>query len=132
MVVGQQVGLLRFIRKIFNDQVDITVISSPEKPIVGVGEGGILNFIDALHHLDIPLLEFMQQTGAVHKLGFVYEGWRTGKQDDFYYHMFQNLRIMTLLKGFTLHYLYLQIIKFHSLRLRIQFNSESKIFLKIN
>lgn len=71
-------------RKIFNDQVDITVISSPEKPIVGVGEEGILNFIDALHHLDIPLLEFMQQTGALHKLGFVYEGWRTSKQDDFY------------------------------------------------
>lgn len=78
------------LRRVFDESVNITVVSSPEVPIVGVGEGGILNFIETLRRLDIPFIEFMQETGAVHKLGFVYEGWRKGNQDkqDYYYHMF--------------------------------------------
>lgn len=76
------------LRKIFSSSVEIRVIATSEIPIVGVGEGGILNLIEALERLDIPLLDFMRQTGAVHKLGFAYEGWRTGKADDVFYHMF--------------------------------------------
>ncbi|HRM14770.1 MAG TPA: tryptophan 7-halogenase [Acinetobacter parvus] len=78
------------LRKSFGSSVQIELISAPEIPIVGVGEGGIVNFIDALIRLDIPLLEFLNETGAVHKLGFVYEGWCTSHQDknDFFYHMF--------------------------------------------
>lgn len=81
------------LRRIFDQSIKITVVSSPEIPIVGVGEGGILNLIESLRRLDIPLIEFMQETGAVHKLGFVYEGWRNGRKDkqDYYYHMFPNL-----------------------------------------
>ena len=46
--------------------------------------------MDALQRLKIPLLEFLQETDAVHKLGFVYEGWRKGAADktDQFYHMF--------------------------------------------
>lgn len=79
-----------YLRQIFSPSVEIMVVSAPEIPIVGVGEGGILNFIAALQKLDIPLLEFIQQTQAVHKLGFVYEGWREGHHNpkDYFYHMF--------------------------------------------
>ena len=82
-----------YLRQISSPNVEIMVISAPEIPIVGVGEGGVLNFIDALIRLDIPLVEFLHATGAVHKLGFVYEGWRNGHQDsqDYYYHMFPKL-----------------------------------------
>lgn len=78
------------LKRIFDPSVEIMLISAPEIPIVGVGEGGITNFMNALQRLDIPLLDFLQQTGAVHKLGFVYEGWRKGAKDknDQFYHMF--------------------------------------------
>ncbi len=78
------------LRQIFSQNVEVMVVSSPEIPIVGVGEGGVLNFINALNKLNIPLLDFMQQTGAVHKLGFVYEGWRESYHNskDYFYHMF--------------------------------------------
>lgn len=76
------------LRRILSASVEIRVISTPDIPIVGVGEGGILNLMQALQRLDIPFLEFMEETGAVHKLGFAYEGWRTGKENDIFYHMF--------------------------------------------
>lgn len=79
-----------FLRKMFNPTTEIMLISTPEIPIVGVGEGGVLNLMEALQQLEISLLDFMQNTGAVHKLGFVYEGWRTTYKDpkDYFYHMF--------------------------------------------
>lgn len=78
------------LRQLFSPTVEIMVISAPEIPVVGVGEGGVLNFISTLEKLNIPLLEFMQQTEAVHKLGFVYEGWRENNRQpkDYFYHMF--------------------------------------------
>lgn len=79
-----------YLRKALQPHVEVLLISAPEIPIVGVGEGGILNFITALKQLDIPLFEFMSETNAVHKLGFVYEGWRKNNKDpnDYFYHMF--------------------------------------------
>lgn len=70
---------------------EVLVVSAPDIPVIGVGEGGVLNFMDALHRLRIPFAEFVQATGAVHKLGFAYERWRTGQDDDVYYHMFPSL-----------------------------------------
>lgn len=78
------------LRQLFSPNVEIMVISTPEIPIIGVGEGGVLNFLSNLEKLNIPLFEFMQQTEAVHKLGFVYEGWRKDNchPQDYFYHMF--------------------------------------------
>jgi tryptophan halogenase len=63
-----------YLRQIFSPSVEIMVISAQEIPIVGVGEGGVLNFIGALEKLKIPLLEFIKETEAVHKLGFYIKG----------------------------------------------------------
>lgn len=78
-------------RHIFKDSIEIEVIATSEIPTVGVGEGGILNLMSTLQRFDIPFLEFMIETDAVHKLGFAYEGWRTGDKNDVYYHMFPYL-----------------------------------------
>ena len=76
------------LRRIFSPQVEIQVIESSKIGIVGVGEGGLLNFAAALQRNDIDTQEFIRETGATHKWGFVYEGWRTGKPDDKFYHLF--------------------------------------------
>lgn len=76
------------LRQIFSSSVEIIVISAPEVPIVGVGEGGILNLLTTLNHLNIDLRKFIDETGSTLKLGFRYEGWRTGKQNDYFYHLF--------------------------------------------
>lgn len=76
------------LRKLFSPNVEIQVIESSEIGIVGVGEGGLLNFIGALNRYQIDINEFMRETGATWKWGFSYEGWRTGKEDDRFYHLF--------------------------------------------
>ncbi|WP_432729417.1 tryptophan halogenase family protein [Variovorax sp. W6] len=76
------------LRRMFGPQVEVRVIESPAIGIVGVGEGGLLNLIDALRRNGIDINEFAHETGAAFKLGFSYEGWRTGAADDRYYHLF--------------------------------------------
>lgn len=76
------------LRRIFSSSVEIKVIESSTIGIVGVGEGGLLNFISALNHNNIDVGEFVRETGAAWKWGFSYEGWRTGKEDDRFYHLF--------------------------------------------
>ncbi|ENX34476.1 hypothetical protein F889_01758 [Acinetobacter colistiniresistens] len=76
------------LRQVFGPSVEVMVISAPEIPIVGVGEGGVLNLLTVLRDLDIDLKDFIDKTGSTLKLGFRYERWRTGKEDDYYYHLF--------------------------------------------
>ncbi|KFC06233.1 tryptophan halogenase [Trabulsiella guamensis ATCC 49490] len=76
------------LRKLFSANVEIRVVESTEIGIVGVGEGGLLNFQAALHSVDIDFNEFVRETNATFKWGFCYEGWRTGERDDKYYHPF--------------------------------------------
>jgi tryptophan halogenase len=76
------------LRRIFSPAVEIMLIESPNIGVIGVGEGGLLNFIDGLNRNRIPVDEFIRETGAAYKLGFVYEGWRGGGREDNYYHLF--------------------------------------------
>lgn len=79
-----------FLRKSFPSHVNVQLIESPKVGIVGVGEGGLVNLINALNHLNIPTSQFMSETGASYKWGFCYEGWRSGKRDDEFFHLFIN------------------------------------------
>ncbi|UUT23017.1 MULTISPECIES: tryptophan halogenase family protein [Pseudomonas] len=76
------------LRRIFSPKVEITLIESPDIGIIGVGEGGLLNLVSALEVNGISVDEFVRETGAAYKLGFVYEGWRGGGSQDSYYHLF--------------------------------------------
>ncbi|WP_336142730.1 tryptophan 7-halogenase, partial [Acinetobacter sp. 102] len=70
------------LRQIFNQSVEVVVISAPEIPIVGVGEGGVVNLLDILAKLEINIKDFIDNTGSTLKLGFRYEQWNTGKKED--------------------------------------------------
>jgi tryptophan 7-halogenase len=76
------------LRRIFSPRVEVTLIEAPDIGIIGVGEGGLLNLVDALSRNKIPVDEFARETGAAFKLGFAYEGWRGGGKQDCYYHLF--------------------------------------------
>lgn len=78
------------LRQLFAAHVTIQLIESPAIGIVGVGEGGLINLMTTLNRLNLPVGEFMNQTGATLKWGFCYEGWRTGDKDDVFYHLFVN------------------------------------------
>lgn len=75
-------------RRIFSPQVNVTVIESPRIGIVGVGEGAILNLPMTMQRHGISPEDFVRETKAVYKLGFSYEGWRTGGDADKYFHLF--------------------------------------------
>ena len=76
------------LRRVFSPAVDVTLIEAPDNGIIGLGEGGLLNLVDALSRNRIPIDDFVRETGAAYKLGFVYEGWRGGGRQDSYYHLF--------------------------------------------
>ena len=76
------------LRRLFSPAVSVKVVESSKIPIVGVGEGGLLNFIDALERNNIDVTDFIAKTGAAYKWGFSYEGWRGLPENDQYYHLF--------------------------------------------
>ncbi|MGI8395913.1 tryptophan halogenase family protein [Agrobacterium deltaense] len=75
-------------RRIFGQTVEVTCVELPEIGITGAGEGGLLNLIEALIRNNIPVDEFARETGAAYKLGSIYEGWRGGGREDYYYHLY--------------------------------------------
>lgn len=79
------------LRRMFAPHVEVRVIESPADgatDTVGADEGGLLNLVEALRGNGIRLDEFVRETGATLNLGISYEGWRTGAEDDCYYHLF--------------------------------------------
>ncbi len=84
------------LRRVFAPNVEVRVIESPDIGIVGVGEGGLINLIDALNRNNIAVSDFMRETGAAFKLGFCYEGWRGGGEQDKFYHLFADPKVEEL------------------------------------
>ena len=75
-------------RRLFGPQTAVTLVESPDIGIVGVGEGGIVNLVEALKRNGIDPLAFMRETEGAFKLGFAYRGWHGGGEEDVYYHLF--------------------------------------------
>ncbi|MDR0781318.1 MAG: tryptophan 7-halogenase [Pseudomonadales bacterium] len=80
-------------RRLFSPAVEVTLIEAPEIPIIGVGEGGLINLVDGLIRNNIAIDDFIQSTGATYKFGFLYEGWRGGGREDVFYHLFGGANI---------------------------------------
>lgn len=76
-------------RRIFGSKTEVLVLEDPndEKP-TGMDEGGVLNLDAALNRNDVDIDEFVAATGATYKLGFAYEGWRSGGPEDVFYHLY--------------------------------------------
>ena len=54
---------------------EITVVSSSDIGIIGVGEGSTEHWSEFMKHCDIDLEEMIVSTGATHKYGIRFEGW---------------------------------------------------------
>ena len=62
------------------DNVNITVVATPEKPIIGVGESttGLTNsLINFNRNINIDEKEFLQKTNSTFKIGIHHKDWHT-------------------------------------------------------
>jgi tryptophan halogenase len=68
-------------------EVDISLIESPDVPRVGVGEATIPSIVHILSAIGIDELEFMRRVDGTFKQAIKYVSWSDGA-DDYYYHTF--------------------------------------------
>lgn len=66
--------------------VKVTLIESPDVPIVGVGEGTWPTMRGTLRKMGISETEFIRECDATFKQGAKFAKWVTGAEDDAYYH----------------------------------------------
>ena len=66
----------------------ITVVESDEIGILGAGEGATPHLITLLDILDIPVSDFIKETGATIKNSIKFTNWNNEGSTDFYHHSF--------------------------------------------
>lgn len=64
----------------------VTLVESPNVPIIGVGEGTWPTLRSTLARIGVSETEFMRECDASFKQGAKFARWTTGANDDFYYH----------------------------------------------
>ena len=68
--------------------VQITLIESPDVATIGVGEGTWPSMRDTLRKIGVSERDFIRECSASFKQGSKFVGWRTGRDEEFYYHPF--------------------------------------------
>lgn len=66
--------------------VSVTLVESPDIPIIGVGEGTWPTMRNTLKKMGVRETDFIRQCNASFKQGGKFVKWATGADDDFYYH----------------------------------------------
>ena len=69
-------------------KINIRLVEAPGIPIVGVGEGTWPGMRTTLRNAGIKETDFLKFCSASFKQASKFVGWRTGHDDDFYYHPF--------------------------------------------
>ena len=64
----------------------VTLVESPNTPIIGVGEGTWPTLRSTLANIGVSETEFFRECDAAFKQGAKFARWTTGKPDDAYYH----------------------------------------------
>jgi tryptophan 7-halogenase len=64
----------------------VTLVESPNTPIIGVGEGTWPTLRSTLSRVGVSETEFLRECEAAFKQGGRFVGWTTGEPDDAYYH----------------------------------------------
>ena len=64
----------------------VTLVESPNTPIIGVGEGTWPTLRSTLARIGVSETELFRQCDAAFKQGARFSRWTTGADDDFYYH----------------------------------------------
>ena len=72
--------------RIANGTFTVTLIESPNTPIIGVGEGTWPTLRSTLSRIGVSETEFFRQCDAAFKQGAYFARWATGAPDDGYYH----------------------------------------------
>ena len=73
----------------------VTLVESPNVPIIGVGEGTWPTLRSTLEKMGISETELFRECDAAFKQGAKFARWTTGAEDDYYYHP------LMLPQGFT-------------------------------
>lgn len=66
----------------------ITLIESPDVPIIGVGEGTWPTMRDTLRRTGVTETDFIRECDGAFKQGSKFVGWAEGHANDYYYHPF--------------------------------------------
>ncbi|MES1199870.1 MAG: tryptophan halogenase family protein [Pseudomonadota bacterium] len=66
----------------------VTLVESPDAPIIGVGEGTWPTMRETLRRIRLPETEFLAQCDAAFKQGSRFDGWVSGAANDRYLHPF--------------------------------------------
>ncbi len=70
------------------DSVDVSLVESPDVPIIGVGEGTWPTMRMTLSKLGVREADFIRACDASFKQGTKFSGWTNGAASDVYYHPF--------------------------------------------
>ncbi len=81
--------------RIARGDFSVTLVESPNIPILGVGEGTWPTMRTTLQKAGVSETAFFRECKAAFKQGAKFAGWTTGEADDFYYHP------LALPQGFT-------------------------------
>jgi hypothetical protein len=68
--------------------LEVTLIESPDVPIIGVGEGTWPTMRDTLHRIGVSESDFLRECDASFKQGSRFNRWVTGAAGDYYFHPF--------------------------------------------
>ena len=68
--------------------LSITLVESPDVPIIGVGEGTWPTMRESLRRIGVSERAFLKACDGSFKQGTKFVGWRTGADDEYYYHPF--------------------------------------------
>ena len=74
--------------------IKIHLVEAPGIPILGVGEGTWPGMRNTLYNAGIKETDFLKFCSASFKQASKFVGWRTGHDDDFYYHPFDSPEIV--------------------------------------
>jgi len=88
IVGGGTAGIIcaTFIKKIYNDLADVTVIYDHKNPSIGVGESLTPIFTIYLNYVGITPEELIKSTNSTLKIGLRYQNWLN--KNDYFYHPF--------------------------------------------
>jgi len=64
----------------------VTLLESPDIPIIGVGEGTWPSLRSTLEKIGVSEADFFRECDGAFKQGVKFTGWTTGARDDIYYH----------------------------------------------
>ena len=111
-----------FVKKWSSQQVEVTLVESPEVGIIGVGEGSTPSLKHFFETIDVPESKWMPRCNATYKVNIRFEGWSPKSGISSYSHPFIcKLDTLTTTRPF--------IVNCHTRRLGLDCHTQPDSFL---